>query len=126
MKKLPLTLLALLLVTGSAWAEWVSVGESESLRRYIDTETIRKDGNLRRVWSIDNYKNLDKDRVASLRTRTEYDCQQERWRGLFMTAHLEPMAGGITLYETSGESLKWFDLPPGSMGETVLKIVCAK
>ena len=50
MKKLLLTLLApLLLVTGSAWAEWVLVAEGNTANLYIDPSTIRKDGNLVKV-----------------------------------------------------------------------------
>lgn len=118
-------LLALLLVTGSAWAEWVRVGESDAIEQYIDPATIRKDGNLVRVWTIQNLKQRHKNGELSLRVRYEYDCKQERLKFLSGTEHSGPMASGTELRSDIGSG-QWNDIPPGTVGESVLKIVCAK
>ena len=118
-------LLALLLVTGSAWAEWVMVARHDTFDKYIDPETIRKDGNLRRVWEIDDLKQRGKSGELSFRFRTEYDCKQERLRMLSLNARSGPMAGGESIHQSSSEDI-WRDIPPRSIGEMVLKIVCAK
>ena len=119
-------LLALLLVTGSAWADWVQVAEREDMVLYIDPETIRKDGDLRRVWQIQNLKQRDKNGEMSSRVRVEYDCKQERYKMLSLSTHSGPMAGGTSLYQSSSEDIKWRDIPPGNLFEIVLKIVCAQ
>ena len=125
MKKLLLTLLASLLVTGAAWAEWVEVGETDNTYYYIDPATIRKDGNLVRVWEIQNLKQRQKDGELSRRIRSEYDCKQERAKLLSISEHSEAMASGTTLRSVIGNG-QWDDMPPGTAGEIVLKIVCAK
>ena len=125
MKKLLLTLLASLLFTGSAWAEWVKVAQSDNFDKYIDPATIRKDGNFVRFWEINDLKQRYKDGELSRRTRAEYDCKQERFRHLSASTHSGPMAGGTTLLSDSSGG-QWNDIPPGSVSEAVLQIVCAK
>jgi hypothetical protein len=117
--------LALLLVSGTTWAEWVQVSTNEVLDGYIDPETIRTDGDLRRVWQMQNYKQRQSDLYFSFRSRIEYDCKQERRRVLSASGHSGPMAGGTTL-ERVGEQSTWRDIPPESLSEIVLKIVCAR
>ena len=120
-------LLALMLVTGSAWAEWVNVGGSNMFNSYIDPATIRKDGNLRKVWSIQDLKQRYKNGEMSRRAKEEYDCQGERSRLLSLSFHSEPMAGGTTLSSNNFENPDhWTQIPPDSAGEIILKIVCAK
>jgi len=54
---------------------------------------------------------------------SEYDCKEERWRILFVSAQSERMAGGATLgADDSGET--WNDIAPETAPEIVLKIVC--
>ena len=115
--------LAVLLATNSAWAEWVQVADNSNGKAYIDTETIRKDGNLVRVWQITNLKERHKDGELSRRFRFEYDCKQESYRFMSFSEHSEPMAGGNTLQNGTGDGI-WRDLPPNSVGEAVLKKVC--
>ena len=119
-------LLATVLVTGSAWSEWVKVGESiNGSSFYIDLETIRKDGNQRKVWSVRDFKQRDNNGQMSSRSRDEFDCKGERQRMLSLTTHDEPMTRGKTLLsgQVNGD---WADIPPGTVVETILKIVCAK
>ena len=128
MKKLLLTLLApLLLVTGSAWAEWVWVTEADAADVYIDPETIREDGNLVKLWEVHDLKQLHKDGHLSRRIRTEYDCKEERLRFLSLSKHSGPMASGTTLFthDAPGKPDTWRQIPPGTVANRVLKIVCA-
>ena len=121
-------LLALLLVTGSAEAEWVQVGEGASHYKYIDPETIRRDGNFRKVWEINDYKQRQKTGNLSNQMRSEYDCKQERYRFLSFSLHSGPMLGGTTLYwaDYTRPPDDWREIPPGSLSDIVLKIVCAQ
>ena len=114
-----------LLVTGSAWAEWVKVSKGD-MATYIDQDTIRQDGNLRKVWELRDFKQRDKDGSMSVRTRSEYDCKGERYRFLSASEHSEPMAGGVTLRRSQYNDDEWQHVPPGSVGDIVMKIVCAK
>ena len=123
MKKL--LLVGLMMLAGSAWAEWVMYSQRESVTYYYDSATIRKDGNMRRVWELQDLRKRHKDGETSYRTQYEFDCKQERVRFLAASGHSEPMAGGKTLY-SSGEENNWRAFAPGTIAETILKIVCAK
>jgi len=51
-------ILAILLAvaSSSAAAEWVEVDSDETLTFYINPTTIRRDGNLVRMWELLEYK----------------------------------------------------------------------
>ena len=123
MKKL--FLVVLMMLACSAWAEWVMYFEAKTITYFYDPATIRKDGNMRRVWVLYDLRERYKEAEMSYRTQYEFDCKQERVRFLAASAHSEPMAGGKTLY-SSGEENNWRAIAPGTIAETILKIVCAK
>ncbi len=127
MKKLLLTLVSTLMLSGAAWAEWVKVADNDFADYYIDPPSIQKDGNLRKVWQIQNLKQRDKEGgELSRRSREEFDCKQERRRTLSFSMHSESMTEGTTLTNVQTENQPWVDLPPNTVGRWVLKIVCAK
>jgi len=115
----------LLLATGSAWAGWEKVSTTAEDTAYVDRATIRKDGNLRKVWEITDLKQRDTTGAMSVRARFEYDCKDERYMLLTLSTHTEPMAGGTTIVSGKG-SEKWQEIPPGTAAEHMLKIVCAQ
>jgi hypothetical protein len=123
MKKL--FLVGLMLLTGSAWAEWVRYAENDENSFYFDPATLRKDGNMRRIWELTNFKQRDKYGSISSRSRCEYDCKHERYRVLTVSEHSEPMAGGsVTRHQYDGGP--WADIPPNTVSEVLFKIVCSK
>ena len=125
MKKL--FLVGLMMLAGSAWAEWVMYTKSENKEatHYFDPATIRKDGNMRRVWQLHDLRERNTAGVMSYRARMEYDCKQERSRYLSASTHSEPMAGGKVL-DTMGWSNDWEEIAPETVTEIILNIVCAK
>jgi len=62
-----IALLVLFFASGGAWSEWVRVGETADVVFYIDPTTVRKDGDLRKVWSIQDLKERHIDGDLSLR-----------------------------------------------------------
>lgn len=118
-------LLASLLVTSSAWAKWVKVAETADANFYIDPASIRKEGNMRKVWEIQDFNKRDDAGRMSRRIKSEYDCKGERHRDLAISTHSESMAGGGTIYSGSGIN-PWSEIPPGSASEAILEAVCAK
>jgi len=120
-----LILVCLMMLTGSAWAEWVMYEKTESSTSYYDPATIRKDGNMRRVWQLNDLRERNTSGVMSRRIRQELDCKQESYRILAFLSHSEPMAGG-TILESADEQKIWRAIPPNTVAEALLKIVCAK
>jgi hypothetical protein len=92
---------------------------------FHDPATIRKDGNIRRMWELWDFKKRDKYGAMSGRWRTEFDCKLERYRNLGFSIHSDPMAGGTVLL-TGGEDNTWMAIAPDTRGATALNIVCAK
>ncbi len=116
--------LSLLLAAAPAWADWVKVGETAAAVHYIDAATIRRDGNLRRVWTVQDMRETDSAGVRSIRALEEYDCLTERFRYLSLTAHSAPMAGGEVLAAHVLDD-NWTGRPPGTKPSAIEKIVCA-
>lgn len=119
------TMLALLLASSGAWAEWVKVSEHKDTVFYFDPTTIRKDGNLRRVWELQDFKQRIEVVGLSIRSRGEYDCWKERSRTISIFAHSGPMATGETLVRSSDPG-EWKVVSPGTPGGSILKLVCSK
>ena len=124
MKKLFLLGLMTMLA-GSAWAEWVMYFEAKTITYFYDPATIRKDGNMRRVWRVQELKQRTADGEKSRRMRIEYDCKEERYRILSASIHSEPMAEGKVIYSEIKDNI-WTVIPPASASEAMFKIVCAK
>ncbi len=116
--------LPLLLAAAPASAEWVKSGESKDVVYYIDPATIRKEGNVRRFWAIQDMRATNPGGVMSIRALEEYDCAQARFRYLSVSAHSGPMAGGEMLLADNLAD-EWSYIPPGANSSAIKKIVCA-
>jgi len=125
--KKALLLSALLLVTSSAWAEWVKVAsDTDGYTVYIDPAIIRKDGNLRKVWEIHDREQPKQNGEMSRLVKFEYDCKTERRNLLSASTHSEPMGKGKTIWNPSSAiATDWREIPPGTVAWPVLNIVCA-
>jgi hypothetical protein len=119
-----LTLLLMLAVT-MARAEWVKVNETETGVVYLDPATIRKDGDLRRIWGLTDLKVRDAGGELSRRRLDEYDCKKERYRILSISTHSGSMAMGKILARDS-DSGEWQYAAPGSVAGDLLGFVCSK
>lgn len=129
MRKLPL--LTLLFASVTASAEWEQVGDTRQLKfeKYIDPDNVRQSGPMaimRQVWEISNYLEPSKTRVASVKTLTEYDCQNRQLRVLKEFWFAEPWASGkeLTPPEMNQAVSDWTPLAPGSVNEAIIDKVC--
>jgi hypothetical protein len=116
--------LSLALASSPAWAEWVRVGRTEAAVHYVDPSTLRKDGNLRRVWALQDMVEPSPEGVMSVRALQEYDCARARVRFLSVAAHAGPMAGGriVAAHELRDE---WDERPAGAKPSAIERIACA-
>jgi hypothetical protein len=97
MKRLMLAVAALAF-SASATAQWIQIGETHDTVLFHALDTLRKDGNLRRVWEIQDFKSdVFGDGVRSLRYQSEYDCMGGRLRVLYLQAFKSQMAVGEAL-----------------------------
>jgi hypothetical protein len=121
---LRLVLTVLLMVAAvPARAEWVLNGESGIASYYADPSTVRKNGNLRRVWAVIDLKRRDPSGALSYRVLFEYDCKSEEGRILSRSTHAGPMARGDVL--VSGDvGSEWHHIPPATPDEGMLRMAC--
>lgn len=121
-----------LLLATTASAEWTVAVENDVLMLYADRSTIRRNGNLVKMWSLSDFKTVQTSAYAignsylSDKTHGEYDCKKEKFRILAFTWFDGQMGGGKGVYNTSETSLKWQPIPPETIGETMLKVACGK
>jgi hypothetical protein len=120
----------LMLNTGPASAEWMAIGSSESLGGYtvyVDPDTIRRNGDLVKVWSLTDYTTLQTvaDRsFLSSKAHIEFDCAEERQRELAMTWFSGKMGNGNGVWISFVET-PWRPVTAGSVGQGVWNFACA-
>ena len=114
----------LLIVANSVRAEWVKVGEDEGSVVYVDPATLVKSGDVRRAWTLSQFKLARADNVVSYRTLDDFNCKEGRRRTVFRETYAGPMATGKVL--DSGKPLldKFENVYPYSPGGWQFQYVC--
>ena len=128
MKRLMLGLM-LLVTAGAASAEWTRVDDNNQYIQYVDRATIRRNGNLVKMWDLKDYKT--KQTVAgysylSTKGQQEYDCKEEKKRLLAFTWFDGQMGSGKVVYSNGNVKDELEPIEPESVGETLWKIACGK
>ena len=119
--------LSLVLVNLSWASDWVSVGMSDAVVYGIDRASIEKEGHTRRVWSMLDYRQPQKNSLGktflSSRMLMEIDCQQKLGRSrslaIYSGAHLTG-----ELLTNEGVIADWQPVPPSSPVFTIMRHVC--
>jgi len=129
MKRLLLITL-LVLNSGPVYAEWVltSGNDDAGLTVYVDPDTIRRKGNLVKMWQLYDYKTIQTvagDSLLSIKRYNEYDCTEERTRMLAYTWFSGNMGSGKVVYGTPDEQ-QWEPVIPRSINRTLWKVACNK
>ena len=115
----------LLIAVVPAWAKWVKGAETDDAVIYIDPAKIRKNGQLRRVWRLQDLKQRDADGVLSRRGLQEFDCKGMRFRVLSGTGYDGPMGTGKDLRRFDSAT-EWATTNPATPAEDILRRVCVR
>ncbi len=119
----------LVLSSGPAYAEWVVIGYSKSLggyTLYVDPDTIRRKGDLVKVWALTDYSTIQTIAALSFlssKAQNEFDCVEERQHELAVTWFSGQMGHGNGVWHNSDET-EWRPVAPGSAGQGVWKFAC--
>ena len=129
MRRLVLGLMLGLTATAAS-AEWTISGGNDQYMHYVDRATIRRNGNLVKMWNFFDYKKVQPSPSTGLsylstKQQSEYDCKEERTRILAFTTFDGKMGNGNVVFSDSDPD-KWEPIGPGSVGETLWKIACGK
>lgn len=113
----------------SAFAEWVSVGETETKTIYADPSSLIKNGNMVRMWRLYDLKRgisaTGIESYKSSKVQHEFDCKNEQSRIIFITAFSGNMGKGKVVY-AGPEPAIWEPIAPESATEVLWKFACSK
>jgi hypothetical protein len=120
----------LVLSSGPAYAEWVAVGGNEEagVTVYADPGTIRRKGNLVKVWHLNDFKTVQiaqGNSYLSIKAQHQYDCSRDRERILGTTKFSGNMGRGKVVYNDSREQ-KWKPVEAGTVSHDLGKLACSK
>ncbi len=130
----------LVLSTVPAYAEWVAVEKDylspERQTVYVESETIRREGNLVTLWQLIDFKWMQGNqgigplgygphRYFSTKTHKQFDCAKQRLRLLAFTEFSLHMGTGTPArgYVDSGN---WLPVEPKSINQALWEIACGK
>ena len=117
-------LLALIaLASEPAHAEWEYVASSDFYARYIDPDSSSRDGDIVKIWEVDDQAEEDRFGVRSLRAQTEYDCVDRAYRILHLSGHSKPLTAGRVIFSRARND-DWSPVAPGTLGEATLDRIC--
>jgi hypothetical protein len=120
-----LTLVALSLSASAA--DWVALGLADLGTYGIDRASIEKDGNMRRVWTMLDYREPQKSAQGktylSSRALMEMECAKRQVRTRSMALFSGHNLGGEAL-TSEGIFDQWQSVPPNSPVFTMFKVVC--
>ncbi len=117
---------ALACLSNNAMAEWTAVGTSDDGVNYANLATIRRKGDIAKMWSLMDFKTakqLGQKSYLSHESQYEYNCMEEQFREVFFTMYSSNMASGEQVYSSSNQ-IEWAPVRPGSLGEVKFKIAC--
>ena len=95
----------LALAATAAIAGWEKFAETVMAVHYLDPASIRKDGNFRRVWELQDFKKPDSAGAMSQRFLWEFECRESQYRRVASSSHSEPHLGGTILQISSDSGL---------------------
>ncbi len=122
-------LLTLLVSSGPACAEWMSLGASDSgTTVYADPASMRREGDLVKMLVLFDFKTKQTKADVSFlsaKAQMEYDCAEQRFEGLAVTYFSGNMGNGNLLDRSSGKG-KWIRVSPESLDQALWKLACDK
>lgn len=132
-------LVLVLIFTGVANGQgrWELVSTDKQGFKYIDAESIimlspgrylfwqkfYPVGSIRQEFMGSLKGNPNVDKLAYIMSRLEIDCSTMMERIHSITYYTDD---GNVIWQDIGKLSKWYDLPPESVGEAVLKRICTK
>tara|TARA_B100000945_G_C20052345_1_gene444161 strand:- start:4 stop:357 length:354 start_codon:yes stop_codon:yes gene_type:complete len=107
----------------SSLADWYLVSETQYDYLYVDTSTIKIDGQFRTIWGLSELKKLNPETHAqSSRHLKEFNCSKNMERILSITTYSEKNAEGDALGSLSFGN--WKKVRANTAAGEVLNFVC--
>jgi hypothetical protein len=121
-------ILAMSLTCSSAMAEWTKVYQHKKATVYVNLETIQRDENLVKMWSMSDYKSTQhlhyKKPYRSIKSQAEYDCNEKTRRIVSVTHYSGEKSKGEVVYSNAYFDKPWFSVTDGSPEDHEWEIAC--
>ena len=112
--------------SGAAWAmSWTRLVETQTMTFYVNRNAIEKEGDIRRIWEMQDLKAADPEGVMSRRYLNEYDCKEKMHRIGQMVSFSGPKLTGKPLFEVS-EWGYWRKIPPDGVFVVAYVMLCVQ
>ena len=122
-------MMLLVVVSGSAAAEWAQVGANETSTFYADPAGIRHADSPVKMWDLLDFRAAQSRPYGapylSQKTLQEYDCKEQRTRKIDLLRYSENMGGGEVAY-TDSDLGKWEPVPAGAASRALWEFACGK
>ena len=106
-----------------SYAAWKVAKETSTHNIYIDTETLKQNGNKRFIWVMYDFHQTQPEGYRSVKVLFEVDCKLNRYRFRMFTAFEQSMGHGEAGAPRSSEI--WESATPDSIGAEVVRKVCS-
>lgn len=117
-----------LLFAGSAAAEWIQLGRTESFRIYLEQKQILRKGDLAQIWQLMDFTAAQwadpQTVVWSIKTLAEYDCAEPRFRTLVSEAYSEQMGIGKLVATEQPADPPWERIEAGGPPDRIRQVAC--
>ncbi len=121
-----------MMICSVSWAEWQRVGNAGDYVTYVDKLTIRINGKIRKMWTLNDFSSLQTistgKKYKSEKALNVFDCNSESYDLISIIHYSDSMGNGNVISNTTYQEKDriWDPVPPGTMVEELLKIACAK
>jgi len=123
------SLLLLISMSSSALAEWVKVAGNDKLTAYADPSTLRKKGNITKIWSLFDFRAentlTDGSPYLSVMRETEYNCKDHVQHMLSYSIYSGNMGKG-KLLDKGGDPQDWKPVSQSGMAMAMMEYACSK
>ena len=114
---------ALALWPGASSADWVRVGESDTVFSYVEESTIDVQESTIKVWVLLDFKQPDAKGARSQKFQEVFDCENGASRTAYRIVTTGPMGSGnvlMSLLLTEPAT----PIPDNSLRDTIFQIIC--
>jgi hypothetical protein len=125
------SLVAALVLSGEpVHAEWVLIPgtSAKEFTTYVDSDTIRRRGDLVKVWTLKDLKTVTTTAgisYLSIKDQIEFDCAEERF-GLLAGVMFSGSMGAGTVVCHDSYTTGWQPVSPESIVQTLSNFACGR
>ena len=122
-----LLIVLVLLSNGTAYAEWLPIGNKaeKGLTSYtvcVDPDSLSRNGNVVKVWALMDFNTIQIEPAPPdlpVQSQRELDCIEERIRLLALTVFSGNMGNGHAMYSYSDSNDQGVQVEPGNVAQSL-------